>query len=195
MKDSGTSLTATALNGGRVQFVATAKPAPSHLGDVTTHADTLLVVTGPHRSTHGVVPGANSLTVGGQSLPLSANSAELALGERPAITREIHPPIQPVRYSPDVNVFTDYSDVTMTSATPLVSIRYALDGTEPTFASLRAPWSGPSQSGREQRNCIGRSTRVLSPSPRVLCSPGKSRHRPRARKSEQPGLAWEYSEG
>lgn len=43
----------------------------------------------------------------------------------------IHRPIQPIRFSPAEEVFTDTQTVKLTSGTPGVEIRYTLDGKEP----------------------------------------------------------------
>lgn len=204
VKGSGTSFTANAPDGGSVHFAASAKPATLNLSGVTTDADTLLVVKSKSGDAHGILLGARSLRVGAQSLPLTADSAEFTLGKQPAIIREIHAPIQTVAFKPDVNVFTDHLDVTMTSATPDVSIHYTLDGSEPTLASLR--YTKPvriNESAQVRAIAVRAGAKELH----WPLDPGFATLPTRAVFTKQtaspavnikptlPGLAWEYSEG
>ncbi|RFC46153.1 MAG: Chitobiase/beta-hexosaminidase C-terminal domain-containing protein [Verrucomicrobia bacterium] len=204
VKASGTTFTATAPDGGSVHFAASAKPAALNLSGVTTDADTLLIAKPKSGNAQGIVLGARSLKVGAQSLSLNTDSAEFTLGKQPAITREIHAPIQPVAFKPDVNVFTDHADVTMTSATPDVSIRYTLDGTEPTLASpLYTKPMRIDQSAQVRAIAVRAGAKELHwpldpgfatlPTRAVFTKQTAS---PALKiKATAPGLAWEYIEG
>jgi len=204
VKSSGASFTATAPDGGSVHFAANAKPTALSLGGVIAEADTLLVVKPESSDAHGLVLGARSLKVGLQSLPLVADSAEFALGAQPVITREIHAPIQPVTFTPDVNVFTDHADVTMTCATPGVSIHYTLDGSEPNLASPH--YTRPvriTESAQVRAIAVRAGAKELHwpldpgfatlPTRAVFTkqAPSPALHI----QATQPGLAWEYAEG
>ena len=204
VKGSGTSFTATAPGGGSVHFAASAKPTALSLDGVEADADTLLVVKPKSAGAHGIVLGARSLKVGVQSLPLTADSAEFTLGKQPAIMREIHAPLQPVTFAPDVNVFTDHTDVTMTSATPDVSIHYTLDGSEPTLASPR--YTKPvriTESAQVRAIAVRAGAKELhwpldpgfATLPTLAVFTKQTASPAVNFKATVPGLAWEYSEG
>ncbi len=103
------------------------------LGGVTMTGESLLVATMKDGHQRGVALGCKRLAVEGADQTLETDSAEFTVvgGQRPRIT-SIYKPIDPVRISPDVDVFADSVGVTMTSQTPGVIIHYTLDGSDPT---------------------------------------------------------------
>ena len=119
----GTGFNAVAPDGTQLDFVASTKPAVLKAGAVTAEGDSLLVVQPKSGAARGLM--------------LGVHSAEFTFDGKLAVTREIHAPIKPVSFSPDVNVFTEHTAVTMGTGTPDVEIRYTLDGSEPTLASPR----------------------------------------------------------
>ena len=107
-----------------MHFAASVRSSTLRVKDVTAEADTLLLVEPKTGEPHGI--------------RLGVESAEFTPR---GIDREIHAPIWPVAFAPDVNVFTDSTDVAMTCPTPGVEIRYTLDGSDPSLASPR--YAGP----------------------------------------------------
>lgn len=119
--------------GGTIQYLA----APGdtalvlELGGIRAEAESLLVT-----DKGGIVMGCKSFSIGGRpqavahpdfefTRPSGTGSAQLAL-------TPIYRPIAPVEIGPARNVFMDQVEVTMTSKTPEVEIRYTDDGSEPT---------------------------------------------------------------
>jgi hypothetical protein len=190
VKNTGTSFTAIAPNGGSVHFAASTKARALKAGALTADADTLLIV----QPKSGVARG----------IMLGERSAEFTFDKQLVVTREIHAPIQPVSFAPDVNVFTDHADVTMTSATPGVQIHYTLDGSEPNLTSPRY-----TQPVRITESAQVRAIAVRAGAKELLwpLDPGFATLPTRAVFTRQiaapasnvqatlPGLAWEYAEG
>ena len=120
------------------------------------------------------------------------------------VVREIHAPIQPVTFAPNVNVFTDSTDVTMACATPGVEIRYTLDGSEPGLDSPR--YIAPvlvTQSAVVRAIAVRPGAKELHwpldpgfatlPTRAVFT---KQTPAPAAKiTAAQPGLVWQYTEG
>ncbi len=190
VKGNGTSFTATAPNGASVHFAASAKARALKAGALTADADTLLLVQPKSGVAHGIM--------------LGERSAEFTFDKQLGVTREIHAPIQPVMFSPDVNVFTDHADVTMTCVTPGVQIHYTLDGSEPNLTSPR--YTKPvriTESAQVRAIAVRAGAKELH----WPLDPGFATLPTRAVftrqtvspavniKATQPGLAWEYSEG
>ena len=104
--------------------------------------EALLVVRASDGTTHGMVLGGKSVSYEGQALAAAPSDFEFqATGRRLHVTTPIHRPIDPVDIQPDIDVFTDSVEVTMSSATPSIEIRYTLDGADPTPSSLL--YTGP----------------------------------------------------
>ena len=153
----------------------------------TAECDTQVLVTTRTGEPHGI--------------RLGANSAEFTPH---GVVREIHAPIQPVAFAPDVNVFTESADVAMTCATPGVEIRYTLDGSEPSLDSPR--YAKPvhlTQSAVVRAIAVRFGAKEL----RWPLDPGFATLPTRAVFTKQtlasatdlagtrPGLAWQYAEG
>ena len=161
-----TSFTATAPDGSTLHFAASTQPTTLRARDLTVEADTLLLVEPKAGTARGIM--------------LGKHNAEFTLDGQLAITRQIHAPIQPVTFSPDVNVFTDHTDMTMSSVTPGVEIRYTLDGSEPGLDSPR--YTTPVRLTQSSvvraiavrpalKNCVGRSIPASRHCRRAPCSP------------------------
>jgi len=120
---------ATAPNGKKVEFLsAPAGAAELSLGPVAASAEQLLISAG-----HGVVLGCKGMRINGTAVKVPSEDFEFAIAKGAlAETKPVLRPIAPVQIGPDSNVFIDRQEVTMSSATPGVEIRYTLDGTEPT---------------------------------------------------------------
>jgi hypothetical protein len=128
-EDSAEGFTAKMPDGGTVQFVSAPEgKAELELGPVKITGQALLV-----SGDHGIALGCDKISIRGQDVKKPADDFEFSIGAQGmADTIPIYRPIAPVQIGPDSNVFTDDVDVTMTSATPGVEIRYTLDGTDPT---------------------------------------------------------------
>jgi hypothetical protein len=115
--------------GAVVQYLsATDGAADLKLGNVAARAQSLLLT-----QAGGVALGCRALQVAGQPVQLEHEDVEFRLdGDRAAAVTAIYRPIDPVVIGPQRNVFVDRVDVTMTSRTPGVEIRYTLDQSEPT---------------------------------------------------------------
>jgi hypothetical protein len=122
--------------GGRVRYLAVPgdTPAVLELGKVRATATSLLV-TGEG----GVVLGCVEMSVDGKAVSAGAADFEFLIDkvrdkarDKGVLVTPIHRPIAPVEIGPARNVFVDQVEVTMTSNTPDVEIRYTLDGSEPT---------------------------------------------------------------
>jgi len=182
-----TAFTATAPGGATIHFAASTQSTTLRLKDVTAEADTLLLVEPQTGEPNGI--------------RLGVNSAEFTPR---GVVREIHVPIQPVTFAPNVNVFTDFTDVTMACATPGVEIRYTLDGSEPRLGSPR--YTAPV---RLTQSAVVRAIAVrpgakelrwpLDPGFATLPTRAVFTKQTPAPVAEitaaQPGLAWQYAEG
>lgn len=204
VEGEGTEFTALAPDGSTVHFAAGTGRASLRAGDTTARADALLAVDPKDAKARGIVLGAGSLAIGGKPIRLATESAEFALGSSPSVTREIHAPIQPVTFGPDVNVFHDSMYVTMATKTPGVEIRYTLDGSEPTLDSpLYAKPVGLTESTTVRAIAVRPGVKELH----WPLDPGFATLPTRAEFEKQPlspaedvanltgGLRWEYAEG
>jgi hypothetical protein len=109
------------------------------LGTVRIHGEALLLC-----GSNGIALGCTAMSVGGNAVAVESPDFEFSIlntEHRTLNILSIFRPIDPVTIGPDRNVFTDRVEVTMTSRTPGVQIRYTLDGSDPTPQS--AVYSGP----------------------------------------------------
>jgi len=190
VKGDGTAFAAIVPDGTTLHFAASAKPAALKAGNVTVEADTLLVVQPKTGPAHGIM--------------LGARSAEFTFDRQLALTREIHAPIKPVVFSPDVNVFCDHADVMMACATPGVEIRYTLDGSEPTARSPRYDMPvhlSASAVVRASALRPGVKAGAWAFDPGYAALPTRAVYTQQALApaaklaASQPGLVWQYVEG
>ena len=200
----GTSFRARAPDGAAIQFDASPRPELHRAETVTAEADTLLLVRPKGGGAHGIVLGARSLQSGSHSVKLDCDSAAFSVSEGLTIRREIHAPIKPVTFGPNVNVFTDHTEVTMETETPGVEILYTLDGGEPALDSPR--YTNPvriTQNTQVRAIAVRAGAKELHwpLDPGFATLPTRAvftRQSPApAAKPEatQPGLTWEYAEG
>jgi hypothetical protein len=102
-------------------------------------AEAVLLVRPPAGPARGIVLGAKSM---GRSRTALTGNCEFTLeGSDFKLVKSFYPPIKPVVFGPDANVFTDAVHVTMTCPTPDMEFRYTLEGSDPTLASPR--YRGP----------------------------------------------------
>jgi len=98
---------------------------------VRAEAESLLVT-----ANGGIVMGCRNFSINGRSQPVAHPDFEFtrspAGGSAKLAITPIYRPIAPVEIGPARNVFMDEVEVTMTSKTPEVEIRYTEDGSEPT---------------------------------------------------------------
>ena len=120
---------AQTTNGVAVRFLAARSGAQElALGGVQAIAEALLVY-----GDKGMVLGAKAMKVGNQAVSLTDADFEFSVsGGKVAGILPIHRPIDPVIIGPQANVFGESVQVTMTSRTPGVQIRYTMDGSDPT---------------------------------------------------------------
>ncbi|MEI6645909.1 MAG: FN3 associated domain-containing protein [bacterium] len=116
--------------GGKAQYLAAPGDVPVmlELGGVRIEGESLLVT-----DKGGVAMGCRSFARNGKTVPVAHPDFEFS-SLNPLFT-PIYRPIAPVEIGPARNVFIDSIEVTMTSKTSGVEIRYTLDGSEPTPAS------------------------------------------------------------
>lgn len=106
------------------------------LGDVEMWGESLAIIRSGNGEVFGMSMGAESLNIGGVAQKLETGDAEFTIyksGKCPITS--IYRPIKPVRFMPDTTVFENTIEVTMSSQTPGVEIRYTLDGSAPTVES------------------------------------------------------------
>lgn len=122
---------ATLADGATLTWLATDSGAQTlKAGPLSIEAEGLLLWQGATETC--------GLALGVKSAGLQATDFEFTLdGATLANIKPIHRPIEPVTFSPGVNVFAFSAEITLASATPSVEIRYTLDGTEPDLASPR----------------------------------------------------------
>ncbi len=204
VQGQGTSFSATAPDGSKLYFAASAKRTPLSAGGVSADADTLLVLEPAEGAPKALVLSAPDVSVNGRTLRLPGGAAELVGGVEPAVVRAIYPMLSPVQISPGVNVFTESVDVTMQTESPLCEISYTLDGSEPTLASPR--YQGPVRLTKSAtvraialRPGAQELTWPLDPGYATLSTLAvftKQAPAPAVQKvSLEPGLRWEYTSG
>ncbi len=204
VEGQGTSFSATAPDGSKLHFAASAKRTPLSFAGIAADADTLLVVEPREGAPRAIVLSALNASLGGQTIRLMSGAAELVGGPEPAVVRPIYPMLSPVQISPGLNVFTDSVDVTMDTESVACEIRYTLDGSDPTQTSLR--YSGPvrlTESATVRAIVIRPEARELTwpldPGYASLPTSGvftKQAPAPAVQKlALEPGLRWEYASG
>ncbi len=132
-----TGFDAAMRDGGSISYRTTSSGAARmSAGDIQAEAEGLLLVKTADGQATGMAVGVRSISVGGKAAPVASADFEFRLnGSELVETAQMLLPIKPVRFEPNVNVFTDSVEVTMSSPTPGVEIRYTTDGTEPTADS------------------------------------------------------------
>src|SRR5690606_3671028 len=116
---------ATLLDGGTVTWLASdGQVRTLESARVTIEGDGLLVFQKGDEIT-GLALGAKSIRIGGATRKLPATDFEFGIRDgRLVDVKAIHRPIEPVTFSPQEGTFTHKMDVTLSSATPGVEIRY-----------------------------------------------------------------------
>jgi hypothetical protein len=121
-------------SGGTVRYLAAPGDTPAilELGIAKAEAESLLVT-----ESGGIVMGCRRFALNGTLVPVGHTDFEFtvpspATDHSSLVITPIYRPIAPVEIGPARNVFVDQVEVTMTSRTPNVEIRYTLDGSEPT---------------------------------------------------------------
>lgn len=125
--------------GQKVQYrVSLNETSSIRLGDTEVVGESLLVVTNGQGERTGILLGGKRVVINGLKSDTLGPDAQFEIdAEGNPSTIGIHRPIAPVRIRPDVNVFHQNLQITMTSANPDVDIRYTLDGSEPTLTSKK----------------------------------------------------------
>ena len=130
--------------GGTVRYLASPgdKALVLEIGGVRAEAESLLVT-----DNGGIVMGCRSFSIGGRSQTVTHPDFEFTRptgkGSSKLAITPIYRPIAPVEIGPARNVFSEQVELTMTSKTPDVEIRYTDDGSEPTPQSTL--YKGPFQ--------------------------------------------------
>jgi hypothetical protein len=121
-------------------------PAELSVDDITVQGEALLLVRVPGEAPEGIALDVETVEVHGQKQKQAEHDFAFTLADaRRGLFRNdsglrTHPirrPIDPPTVGPPVNVFTETTQVTLTSTTPNVIIRYTTDGTDPTAKSRR----------------------------------------------------------
>jgi hypothetical protein len=129
---AGQGFAAVTSDGQDVRYLASTKADDElTIGAVKIRGEALLLA-----GDHGMALGCTSFSLEGKKQHLPATDFEFTLNannrSRPASFIPIYRPIDPVTIGPERNIFADSVEVTMTSKTPGVEIRYTLDGSDPT---------------------------------------------------------------
>jgi hypothetical protein len=119
---------ASLADGKKLSYLSSANgSALLRLDNVEAKAESLLLY-----GDRGVALGCESLSLGGKSQKTGAIDFEFAIKDGVlADVKPIRRPIAPVEIGPDRTAFSGSMDVTMSTQTPGVEIRYTLDGSEP----------------------------------------------------------------
>ncbi len=209
------------------QLMYLAAPAGNNmleLGPVAARAESLLIVqrgrgtsAADEREIRGIVLGCTGMTINGESVAVSHPDFEFTFNKAddkdeetaPAtryslLATPIHRPISPVEIGPDRTAFAESMEVTMTSKTPDVEIRYTLDGSEPTPHSPL--YDGPFRlksaavvKARAYRPGVSENPAVLSGTHATVVSKASFKRRPLQAavkaNATTPGLGCRYYEG
>jgi hypothetical protein len=129
---AGQGFAAVTSDGQDVRYLASTKADDElTIGAVKICGEALLLA-----GDRGMALGCTSFSLAGKKQPLPATDFEFTLNannrSKPASFIPIYRPIDPVTIGPERNIFADSVEVTMTSKTPGVEIRYTLDGSDPT---------------------------------------------------------------
>ena len=126
-------------DGGEVWYqAAVAEPANLTCGPVTATAKTLLVCRKNKDESQytGIAMDCTNFKFKESQTVLPATDIEFVVSNGKLVSASsIYRPIDPVTFSPQTNTFTENQQVTMSSKTENVEIRYTIDGTPPTTAS------------------------------------------------------------
>lgn len=124
-------------DGSQVQYLASAgRKGALPAGRLAAQGEALLVqqaATGGALA--GLALGCTQISLDGQALAPPGADFEFALASTPGaapVFTPIYRPIAPVEIAPARNVFVGQLEVTLSSRTPGVEIRYTHDGSEPT---------------------------------------------------------------
>jgi hypothetical protein len=126
---TGIGFEATAPDGALVRYLASPTPGDAlTLGDIAIKGQSLLV-----SGNTGVALDCDAMTIAGKPVSPGTRDFEFAVanGALSSIT-PIYRPINPVTVSPARNMFADSCEISMSTDTPGVEIRYTTDGTTPT---------------------------------------------------------------
>jgi hypothetical protein len=129
-------------DGTRIAYLASAEATAMSAEGIKATA-TALLVSRSGQSIQGIVLDGKSLSLDGKAIELPAADCEFTINiplitdNRSLITSfiPIYRPIEPVVIHPERDVFTDTEEISFTSKTPGVEIRYTVDGSEPTPTS------------------------------------------------------------
>lgn len=126
---AGIGFTATGIDGSAIRYLSsTEKDDTLTIGNVTIHGGALMLC-----GDGGMALGCSAMTVGGKPVDNVPTDFEFTLsGDTAGSISPIYRPINPVTIGPEQTAFADHMDVTLTTKTPGVQIRYTTDGSEPT---------------------------------------------------------------
>jgi hypothetical protein len=132
--------TAVTPDGLTVSYLASPSASDTlQIGQVRVEAEALLLC-----GESGLALGCKTMSVGSAAVVTNTAPEDFEFTLSPAGTvarTPIYRPISPVIIGPERNVFADWVDVTMTTPTQGVEVRYTTDGSEPTPRSAR--YEGP----------------------------------------------------
>jgi hypothetical protein len=134
--------TLTRGDGTRIAYLAAAEGEAMSVEGLKATA-TALLVSRSGQSIQGIILDGKSLSLDGRAITLPAADCEFTINiplitdNRSLITSliPIHRPIDPVAIHPERDVFMDTEEISFSSKTPGVEIRYTLDGSEPNLSS------------------------------------------------------------
>jgi hypothetical protein len=131
-KDGIYGFDAEAPDGAKISYrTAADRNSIMELGDISIAGESLVTFKTASK-VYGIALGTKALRVGGNNHDTETGSAEFILDDGKCHIKPIYKPIEPVRILPDISVFTHEIEITMSSETPDLEIRYTLDGSDPT---------------------------------------------------------------
>jgi hypothetical protein len=193
---------ARTTNGVAVRFLAARSQWQElDLGGVKATAEALLLY-----GDKGVVLGARAMKIAGRAVEVKHPDFEFAIaGGKLVDILPIHRPIDPVIIGPQENVFDESVEITMSSRTPGVQVRYTLDGSDPTpqsplFTGRLVLTQSSVIKARAYREGVTENPRHTSGTHATPVSYARFDRKARVaavtpRKAVQPGLATRYWEG
>jgi hypothetical protein len=98
-------------------------------GNLVVDGEALLIVKADGQM-NGIILGCEGCSMSGRTINLSGDF-EFAIDSSGLHTKPIYTPIAPIQILPDISIFTEQLDISMTCATPDVDIHYTLNGHEP----------------------------------------------------------------